>query len=143
MGDLKRTASTDFRKVFRVEFVIIMVCYALSIRLDKRSRRMCRLWIYLSQVRNNVIPSPLLPTILLPIIESSLASRNPSEVIGAAASTQNLTTSIRFLNTLIVFTLDHRRLVSPIILTSPKVECFGGSGDVFNFLWVANTGFDD
>jgi hypothetical protein len=92
---------------------------------------------YLSQIIDTVIPCPLLATILFPVVKCRFAAGDPREVVGTAASSQNLTAGIGFLNALVVVTLDHGRLVRPVILTSSQVKGLCRSGNVFNLLWVA------
>jgi len=119
VGDLEGPACSDFGELGGVKLGIVVVGCALS------------------QVCDDVIPCPLLATILLPIIEGRLAAGDPSEVVGAAASTQNLTTSVWLFNTLVVLTLDHSGLVSPVILATSEVKGLGWGGDVLNLLRVA------
>lgn len=89
------------------------------------------------------LPSPLLTTKLSPIVKSSSRTGNPSIVVEARATTENLSSGVGLLNASVLRTIDHTSLERPVILGTSKSEGSGGSGDGVDGSGVVNTGLDN
>lgn len=84
----------------------------------------------LVEVFFGVFPVPSRTTKLLPVIEGCSRASNPSIVIERSTATQHLTTGVWFLDTSVVWAVDHGRFVLPVVLRVSQAHGLCRGGDV-------------
>src|SRR5277367_4068886 len=109
------TLVADLGKIRSVEVSIVVVC--------------CRL----VEIVVGVGPVPFIGTELGPIVECGCATANPGVVVERAATTKHSAAGVGFLHSSVVWPINHRCLVTPIILASPQLEGSGWSCDFGDF----------
>lgn len=91
----------------------------------------------LVEVVLNVFPVPSRTTKLLPVVEGCGRASNPSIVIERGTATQHLATGVRFLNTSVVWAVDHGRFIPPVVLRVSQTHGLCRGGDVADLRRIA------
>lgn len=125
MGDLNGTRRANLLGVRRVQFLTIVIGGTFS------------------KILNATVPGPFIATKISPVVKGGFGSRNPGEVAGKGAATKDFAAGILFLGSLVVVSLDHSSLISPVILAASDSEGLGWGGDVFDLVRVRRAGLDD
>jgi hypothetical protein len=89
------------------------------------------------------IPVPSLSSEFDPVIIGPMTTPNPSVVVEARATAENLAARVRLLHSSVVGSVDECSFETPVVLTSTEFESAARSGDHVDLAGVGWAGFDD
>lgn len=88
---------------------------------------------HLLEVRKAFIPGPFIAAVLGPLIVCGTTSTQPGVVVQTTTSTQNLSSCVLGFMSLLALSVPEGDGVLPVIFAFHKLECQGGSRNLFFF----------
>ena len=119
---MERTAPVaDLGKIRSAEVSVVVVCGRLV------------------KIVLGVGPVPFIAAELSSVVECGCTTANPGVVVERAATTKDFAADVGFLDSSVLWPINHGRLVSPIILASAQLEGASWSCDFGDFDRVASS----